>query len=79
MGYKEKLFILNYENEYLNSIAFKTLQELIIKILEVNIDERMTKILVKLFTRIHTQRKEIIECIKNMRMLYGEKDLRKYM
>ena len=79
MGYKEKLFILNYENEYLNSIAFKTLQELIIKILEVNIDERMTKILVKLFTRIHTQRKEIIECIKNMRMLYGEKDLRKYI
>lgn len=79
VNYRQKIFFMNYESEYLNSIAFKTLHELIIRILEVNIDERLTKILVRLFTRIHTQRKEIVECIKNIRMLYGEKDLKKYI
>ena len=69
---------INYENEFLNSIAFKNLQQLIIRILEVNVEEKMTKILVKLFTRIHSQKREIVECLKNIRILYDQQDLEKY-
>jgi hypothetical protein len=71
-------FNINYENEFLNSIVFKNLQQLIIKILEVNVEEKMTKILVKLFTRIHSQKREIVECLKNIRILYDIQDLDKY-
>ena len=71
-------FNINYENEFLNSIVFKNLQQLIIKILEVNVEEKMTKILVKLFTRIHSQKREIVECLKNIRILYDVQDLEKY-
>ena len=38
----------------------------------------MTKILVKLFTRIHSQKREIVECLKNIRILYDQQDLEKY-
>jgi hypothetical protein len=77
---KDRQNVLNqeYENEFLNSTIFKTLQELLIKMLEVNVDEPMMKILVRLFTRINSQRREIVDCLRNIHLVYRQKDLEKF-
>ena len=67
---------INQESEFLNSTILKTMQELIVKILEINIDESMIKNLVKLFTRLSSQRKEIINYIKKIEIITDKQDLK---
>ena len=66
------------ENFYMNSVIFKNLQELIVRILEMNIDDKLTKILLRMFTRLMSQRKELFDSIKNVLLLYNKEDLDKY-
>ena len=68
--------ILN--NFFMNSVIFKNLQELIVRILEMNVDDKLTKILLRMFTRLMSQRKELFDCIKNVLLLYKKEDLDKY-
>ena len=71
-------FYISYNNEYLNSISFKILQNLIERILEINVEEKLTKILVTMFTRLHSQKRELVDCLKNITLLYEPQDLDKY-
>ena len=69
---------INLDNFFMNSVIFKNLQELIIRILEMNVDDKITKILIRMFTRLMSQRKELFDCIKNVLLLYKKEDLDKY-
>ena len=69
---------INYDNFFMNAVIFKNLQELIIRILEMNIDDKLTKILLRMLTRLISQRKELFDCIKNVLLLYKKEDLDKY-
>ena len=62
----------------MNAVIFKNLQELIVRILEMNINDKLTKVLIRMFTRLSSQRKEIFECVKNVLLLYKKEDLDKY-
>ena len=54
------------------------MQELIIRILEINVDDKLTKILLRMLTRLISQRKELFDCIKSVLLLYKKEDLDKY-
>ena len=69
---------INLNNVFINAVIFKNLQELIARILEMNIDDKLTKILLRMFTRLMSQRKELFDCIKNVLLLYKKEDLDKY-
>ena len=69
---------INLDIFYMNAVVFKDLQELIIRILEMNINDKLTKVLVRMFTRLMSQRKEIFDCLKNVLLLYRKEDLDKY-
>ena len=69
---------INLDNFFMNSVIFKNLQELIARILEMNIDDKLTKVLLRMFTRLISQRKELFESIKNVLLLYKKEDLDKY-
>ena len=69
---------INLNNFFMNSVILKNLQELIIRILEMNVDDKLTKILLRIFVRIISQRKELFDCIKNVLLLYKKEDLDKY-
>ena len=69
---------INLDNFFMNSVIFKNLQDLIIRILEMNIDDKITKILLRMFTRLMSQRKELFDCIKNVLLIYKREDLDKY-
>ena len=69
---------INLNNFFINSVIFKNLQELIARILEMNIDDKLTKILIRMYTRLMSQRKELFDCIKNVLILYKKEDLDKY-
>ena len=62
----------------MNAVIFKNLQELIVRILEMNINDKLTKVLIRMFTRLSSQRKEIFDCVKNVLLLYKREDLDKY-
>ena len=62
----------------MNAVIFKDLQELIIRILEMNINDKLTKVLIRMFTRLMSQRKEIFDCLKNVLLWYKKEDLDKY-
>ena len=66
---------INLNNFFMNSVIFKNLQELIVRILEMNVDDKLTKILLRMFTRLMSQRKELFDCIKNVLLLYKKEDL----
>ena len=69
---------INLNNFFMNAVIFKNLQELIIRILEMNVDDKLTKILLRIFTRLISQRKELFDCIKNVILIYKREDLDKY-
>ena len=69
---------INLDIFYMNAVIFKDLQELIIRILEMNINDKLTKVLIRMFTRLMSQRKEIFDCLKNVLLLYKKEDLDKY-
>ena len=69
---------INFENFFMNSVIFKNLIELIIRILEMNVNAKMTKILLRIFKRLISQRKELFDCLKNVLILYKNEDLQKY-
>ena len=69
---------INLDIIYMNAVVFKDLQELIIRILEMNIDDKLTKVLIRMFTRLMLQRKEIFDCLKNVLLLYKKEDLDRY-
>ena len=69
---------INLDIFYMNAVVFKDLQELIIRILEMNIDDKLTKVLIRMFTRLMSQRKELFDCLKNVLLLYKKEDLDKY-
>ena len=69
---------INLNNFFMNSVIFKNSQELIVRILEMNIDDKLTKILLRMFTRLMSQRKELFDSIKNVLLIYNKKDLDKY-
>ena len=69
---------INLDIFYMNAVVFKDLQELIIRILEMNINDKLTKVLIRMFTRLMSQRKEIFDCLKNVLLLYKKEDLDKY-
>ena len=69
---------INFENFFMNSVIFKNLMELIIRILEMNVNAKMTKILLRIYKRLISQKKELFECIKNVLLLYKNEDLQKY-
>ena len=69
---------INFENFFMNSVIFKNLIELITRILEMNVNSKMTKILLRIFKRLISQRKELFDCIKNVLLLYKNDDLQKY-
>ena len=69
---------INLDNFFMNAVIFKNLQELIIRILEMNVDDKLTKILLRMFTRLISQREELFDCIKNVLLLYKKEDLDKY-
>ena len=70
--------VINLNNFFVNSVIIKNLEELIIRILEMNIDDKLTKILLRIFVRIISQRKELFDSIKNVLLLYKKEDLDKY-
>ena len=69
---------INLDIFYMNAVIFKDLQDLIIRILEMNINDKLTKVLIRMFTRLMSQRKEIFDCLKNVLLLYKKEDLDKY-
>ena len=69
---------IDLNNFFMNSVIIKNLEELIIRILEMNIDDKLTKILLRIFVRIMSQRKELFDSIKNVLLLYKKEDLDKY-
>ena len=69
---------INFDNFFMNSVIFKNLIELIIRILEMNVNAKLTKILLRIFKRLISQRKELFDCIKNVLLLYKNNDLQKY-
>jgi hypothetical protein len=44
----------------------------------MNVDDKLTKILLRMFTRLISQRKELFDCIKSVLLLYKKEDLDKY-
>ena len=44
----------------------------------MNINDKLTKVLIRMFTRLMSQRKEIFDCLKNVLLLYRKEDLDKY-
>jgi len=69
---------INIDNFFMNAVIFKNLQELIIRILEMNVDDKLTKILLRMFARLMSQRKELFDCIKSVLLLSKKEDLDKY-
>ena len=69
---------INLDIFYMNAVVFKDLQELITRILEMNIDDKLTKVLIRMFTRLMSQRKELFDCLKNLLLLYKKEDLDRY-
>ena len=69
---------INLDIFFMNSVIFKNLLELIIRILEMNVNAKMTKILLRIFKRLISQRKELFFSIKNILLLYKNNDLQKY-
>ena len=69
---------INLDNFFMNAVIFKNILELIIRILEMNADDKMTSVLIRIFTRLISQRKELFNSIKNCLLLYKEKDIQKY-
>ena len=69
---------INFENFFMNSVIFKNLIELITRILEMNANAKITKILLRIFKRLISQRKELFDCLKNVLLLYKTNDLQKY-
>ena len=57
---------INLDIFFMNAVIFKNLQELIVRILEMNINDKLTKVLIRMFTRLMSQRKEIFDCLKNV-------------
>ena len=69
---------INFDIFFMNSVIFKNLLELIIRILEMNVNAKMTKILLRIFKRLISQRKELFFSIQNILLLYKNNDLQKY-
>ena len=69
---------INLENFYINSVIFKNLIELIIRILEMTVNGKITKILLRIFKRLMTQRSDLFKSMKNMLLLNKDEDLQKY-
>ena len=69
---------IDFENFFMNSVIFKNTIELIIRILELNVNAKMMKILLRIFKRLISQKKELFDCIKNAILLYKNDDLQKY-
>ena len=69
---------VNFENFFMNCVIFKNLIELIIRILEMNVNAKMTKILLRIFKRLISQRRELFNCLKNVLLLFKYNDLQKY-
>ena len=69
---------VNLENFFINSVILKNLIELIIRILEITVNGKVTKILLRIFKRLITQRSDLFSSIKNMLLLHKEEDLKKY-
>ena len=69
---------VNFEIFFMNSVILKNLLELIIRILEMNVNAEMTEILLRIFKRLISQRKELFYCAKNILLLYKSNDLQKY-
>ena len=69
---------INFDNFFMNSVIFKNTIELIIRILEMNVNAKLTKILLRIFKRLISQRKELFDCIKNVLLLYKNNDSQKY-
>jgi len=66
---------INFDNFFINSVIFKNLIELIIRILEITINGKVTKVLLRIFTRLITQRSDLFNSLKNMLLLYKSEDL----
>ena len=69
---------INFENFFINSVILKNLIELIIRILEMNVNGKITKILLRIFKRLMTQRSDLFSNIKNVLLLHKEEELQKY-
>ena len=69
---------VNFENFFINSVILKNLIELIIRILEMTVNGKITKILLRIFKRLITQRSDLFSNIKNVLLLSKEEDLQKY-
>ena len=69
---------INFDNFFINSVIFKNLMELIIRILEITINGKVTKVLLRIFTRLITQRSDLFNSLKNMLLLYKSEDLQKH-
>ena len=69
---------INFDNFFINSVIFKNLIELIIRILEITINGKVTKVLLRIFTRLITQRSDLFNSLKNMLLLYKSEDLQKH-
>ena len=69
---------INFDNFYINSVIFKNMIELIIRILEMNVNGKLTKILLRIFKRLISQREDLFNSMQNILLLYKENDLEKY-
>ena len=69
---------VNFENFFINSVILKNLIELIIRILEMTVNEKITKIFLRIFKRLITQRSDLFNNLKNVLLLNKEEDLQKY-
>ena len=69
---------VNFENFFINSVILKNLIELIIRILEMTVNGKITKIFLRIFKRLITQRSDLFSNLKNMLLLNKEEDLQKY-
>ena len=69
---------INFDNFFINSVILKNLIELIIRILEMNVNGKITKILLRIFKRLMTQRSDLFSNMKNVLLLNKEEELQKY-
>ena len=69
---------INFDNFFINSVIFKNLIELIIRILEITVNGKIIKILLRIFNRLMTQRSDLFTCLKSVLLLNKDEDLQKY-
>ena len=69
---------INFDNFFINSVIFKNLIELTIRILEITVNGKIIKILLRIFNRLMTQRSDLFTCLKSVLLLNKDEDLQKY-